>query len=158
MKQVFEQYGSAVVAVLVATMIYLLLLQENVLQGKGFSQVLGEVLEFSLEAEHFQSDAFKEYMSEAPPQISKREDVWIRCKERVQLTDLFVAKSSRGETLAIYLQQAWTRYGEQVDLGVAEDRTSICVEEAGVYWVQLFTIDDNGKETSVITKLLVNER
>ncbi|MBP3677635.1 MAG: hypothetical protein J6I97_04740, partial [Agathobacter sp.] len=60
MKQVFEQYGSAVVAVLVATVVYILLLQENVLQGKGFPQVLGEVLEFSLEAEHVQSEAFKE--------------------------------------------------------------------------------------------------
>lgn len=158
MKQIFEQYGSAVIATLLALTIYTVLLQENLVQGKGFPQLLGEVLRYSVEVEHVQSDAFAQYMQAGVPQISKREDVWIRCRERVRLDTLFEAKSSQGERIPIYLQHAWTVSGEEVDLDVSEDGTSICVKEAGVYWVKLYAVDDNKKETSVITKLLVNER
>ena len=158
MKQVFEQYGGAVVAVLLATVIYVFFLQENILQGKTIPQLLGEVLSYSVEEEDVRSDAFAKYMQEGAPRICRREGVWMRCNERVELTDLFEAQSARGLDLPIYLQQAWTLSGETIDLGASEDRTSICISQAGVYWLQLYAVDEKGNETRVMLKLPVNKR
>lgn len=159
MKKVFEQYGSSLIAVLLASTILAVLLRGNVFGDNRFVQLLGQMLNYSIgENREYESGAFQDYMSGTSPKITQRENCLVRENERVLLADLFEARSQEGGHLPVYLKKAWRLSGEETDLGLSTDGTSICVADAGVYWVQLYAIDEHQKETSVMVKLLVNER
>lgn len=159
MKRVFEEYGSAVIAVLIASTIFAVLLGGNVLKGRNLPQLLGEVLTDSVgENGIYENSAFQDYFNAVPPKITQREDILVRENERILLADVYEARSQEGSRLPVYLQKAWRLSGEEIDLGLSSDGTSICVSDAGVYWLELYAVDDKQRETTVMVKLLVNER
>lgn len=159
MKRVFEEYGSAVIAVLLASTIFAVLLGGNVLKGRNLPQLLGEVLTYSVgERDIYENSAFQDYLNAVPPKIIQREDILVRENERILLSNMFEARSQEGSLLPVYLQKAWRLNGQETDLGLSSDGTSICVPDAGVYWVELYAVDDKQRETTVMVKLLVNER
>ena len=159
MKQVFEQYASAMIAAFLALILLTFIWSGSYFQQNGIPQVLGQMLTYSIgERGILEHSAFWEYRKGAAPTITKREDVLVVANQRIRLSDCFEARSYQGEALSVFLKNAWTENGEETDLGISSDGTSIYVSEAGVYWVQLYTVDENRKESSIITKLLVNER
>lgn len=158
MKQVFEQYASAVVSVIMASTILFLILGGSFGQSQGLGQVLGQVLGASVRENNIsENEAFDVYMEADAPTIIQRENYIIQ-NERTPLADCFKAVSYENESLSVNLRKAWTLGGEETDLGISVDGTSICVPESGVYWVQVYAQDRNQKETCVLVKLLVNER
>lgn len=159
MKKLFEQYGSAIVSVILALLILGVLLKNPVLEKSYFNQMIGKVITYSVdEKEKRNNETFENYMNTSPPQISWKDDANVMINQRVLLTDLFEAKAWNGASLPIFLQRAWRLNGSAVNLGESEDGASICVPEAGIYWVQLYAVDEMKKDTSVMVKLVVNER
>lgn len=159
MKQVFEQYGSSVIAAILASAILFLLFYGSFSEGHSFGSVLGYVLDSSIGEKGMTiSEIFQDYMSDAAPTIVKKEHDILCVNEQILLSNCFEAKSSKGEVLPVYLQKVWKSDGEEIELGHATERTSICFSETGVYWLQLGAIDSNQKETSVVVKLFINER
>lgn len=158
MKQVFEQYASAIIAVLLASLLFTVMWSGAFFQGKGIPQVLGQILEYSI-GEQFitENGTFEEYMNEAAPAIIEC-NAYVVANQPVLLSDCYEAKSYQGTVLPVFLKRIWDTDGTEVDVGVSEDRETICMSEAGIYWVQVYTIDENGKQSSKIAKLLVNER
>lgn len=159
MKQVFEQYGSSVIAAMLASTIFLILFCGNFLGERGLGRVLGQVLEYSIGEKSIGiTEAFRDYMSDAAPTIVEKEHDIVCVNKQILLSDCYEAKSGKGEYLPVYLQRAWKADGAEIDLSGDSNETSICFSEAGAYCLQLCAIDDNQKETSVVVKLLVNER
>lgn len=158
MKQVFEQYASAVIAVLLSSTLLAVIWGGAFFQGKGIPQVLGQILTYSVgEKSIAENNVFEEYMSGIAPIIVEK-NIYIKANQRILLSDCFEAKSKQGTVLPIFLKRAWNRNGEEVSVDVSEDKTAICVSETGICWVQVYAIDENGKESSKIVRLLVNER
>lgn len=158
MKQVFEQYASAIISVLMASTILFLIIGGSFGQRQGLGQVLGQVLGYSVKESNIsENEAFDEYMEEDAPTITQQRNFIIQ-NERTPLADCFKAVSCKNESLSVYLRKAWTLGGEETDLGISADGTSICASEPGVYWVQVYARNSNQKETCVLVKLLVNER
>lgn len=158
MKQVFEQYASAIISVLMATTVLAVIVGGSFGSSQGLGQVLGQVLGYSIEAYSIgENSEYDAYMSSAAPSIQSKNYYLVENK-RVPLTDCFQAQSNDGESIPVYVKKAWSLDGEETDLGLSADGTSICVSEAGVYWVQVYALGDNQKETCVQMKLLVNER
>lgn len=159
MKRVFEEYGSSVIAVLLATTILMALLAGNGFYGENFAQLLGQVLCFSVEDRAaYENNAFQDYMSNAAITITQREDVLVLENQRISLAEIFEARSCKGEFLPVYLKKAWRLDGKETDLGLAADGGSICVPDAGEYWIELYAVNEEEREASVMLKLLVNER
>jgi hypothetical protein len=158
MKQVFEQYASAVIAVFLSLTIFTVIGMGTFLQGKGISQVLGQVLGYSVgESPIVENQAFKEYMSGATPTIREK-NVYLTKNKHAFLSDCFEAKSSNGAVLPVFFERLWSEDGRELDIKMFTNGTSICISEPGVYWVQVYAVDKNQKRCSVISKLLVNER
>lgn len=155
MKQVFLEYAGAVIALLGAFS-FLLVFHHFFVGGDG---VLGQMLVYSIgEKSIAEHEAFDTYKKDISPNIVEKEELDIVANQSVFLTDCFEAKSSKGDHLQVYLKCAWDLDGNETNIGVSEDKRSICVPEPGVYWIQIYAIDENGKESSKITKILVNER
>ena len=155
MKQVILEYAGAVIALL-ATLSFLLIF-DHFLVGKD--GVLGQMLVYSIgEKSIAEHEAFDAYKNDIPPTIVEKDGYIVVANQRVCLTDCFEAKSSKGDNLPVYLRCAWNLDGNETNIGVPEDKRSICVPEAGIYWIQIYAINENGRESSQIVKLLVNER
>lgn len=155
MKQVILEYAGAVIALL-GTFCFLIIFQSFFVGKEG---ALGQMLEYSVGektiAEH---QAFDEYKRELPPQIVEKEGILLAVNQRVSLSDYFEAKSNKGDLLPVYLQFAWDMDGNETNLGASADKRTICVEKAGIYLIQIYAVDENGKAASQRLKILVNER
>ena len=158
MKQVFEQYASTVIAVFLSLTIFTVIGMGTFLQGQGISQVLGQMLGYSVgESPIVQNQAFKEYMGGAAPTI-KEKDIYLTENKRVFLSNCFEAKSSKGKVLPVYFSKLWNVDGTELDLEVSADKKSFLAPKAGIYWLQVYAEDKNHKRCSIISKILVNER
>lgn len=158
MKQVLEQYGAAIISVLMATTVLAVIWNGSFGNNQGLAQVLGHLLGHSIEEGSASgSQAYDDYMSSAAPSI-EIQNCYLVENQRVLLTECFQAKSYEGEVLPVYLKKAWSLSGEETDLGLSSDGSSICVPEAGLYFAQVYAVDSKKKETCIQVKLLVNER
>ena len=158
MKQVFEQYASTVIAVFLSLTIFSVIGMGTFLQGQGISQVLGQVLGYSVgESPIVQNQAFKEYMGGVAPTIREK-SVYLAENKHIFLSDCFEATSGNGAVLPVFFSKLWNVDGTEFDLKVSADKTSFYAPKAGVYWVQVYAVDKNYKRCSVISKLLINER
>lgn len=155
MKQVILEYGGAVIAVLGAFSFFIVFHSFFVKQDN----VLERLLRYSIsDTTIAENKAFDIYMNDVPPSITEKEDIVLIAQKRILLTDIFEARSGRGEILPIYLREAWDENGSSANLEPSEEGRSICPYAAGIYWAEIYAIDENGKENSVVVKLLVNER
>ena len=158
MKQVFEQYASAVIAVFLSLFLIAILWKNAFFQGKEFSEVLGQVLDYSIGTHSIvENDAFEEQMNVAAPTIREK-NVYVAENKNIFLSDCFEAKSKDGAVLQVVFDKLWKLDGTELEVEVSSDKTSICVPKAGVYWIQVSATAENKKSCSVISKLLVNER
>ena len=158
MKQVMEQYASAVVAVLIATAIIAIIIGGSLGAEQALGPALGQVLGHSVSGKNFsQNPEFDSYMSTAAPSISCK-TTYVVANQKTLLADCWQAYSYNGKSLPVYLRKAWSESGAETDLGLSPDGTSICVPKPGVYWLQVYAVDEKQKETCIQMKLLVNER
>jgi hypothetical protein len=155
MKQVILEYAGAVIALL-GTFCFLIVFQYFFVGEEG---ALGQMLKYSVGektiAEH---EAFDEYKRELPPKIVEKKDLFLVANQRVSLSDYFEAKSNKGDILPVYLEFAWDMDKNETNMGACADKRTICVEKAGIYLIQIYAVDENGKATSQRLKILVNER
>lgn len=155
MKQVFIEYAGAVIALL--GMLSFLLIFHHFFVGKD--GVLGQMLVYSIgEKSIAEHEAFDAYKKDMPPTIAEKDGYVVVANQSVRLTDCFEAKSNKGDDLPVYLKCVWDMDGNETNIGVSEDKRSICVPEAGIYWIHIYAINENGRESSQMVKLLVNER
>lgn len=150
MKQVFEQYASVIISMLIAVFVLAVITEGDFGSRNGIESSIDNYV-------RNENKAYDTYMSSAAPSIQLKNYYLVENK-KVLLSDCFQAQSNNGDSLTVYLKGAWSLAGEETDLGLSTDGTSICVPEAGVYWVQVYAVDDDKKETCVQMKLLVNER
>lgn len=158
MKQLLEQYASAVIAGMLALMLIPMIGRNVYGDGQGISQVLGAVLQYSIgEKNIIENNVLETYISESILDIEVQ-NVYLTIHQETLLSDCFLIKDKDGKVRNVYLKQAWNEAGEEVEAGVSTDRQSICISDSGVYWMQIFALDGNEKEHRWIVKLLVNER
>ena len=158
MKQLLEQYASAVIAGALALLLFLVIGRNIYGENQGISQVLGYILQDSVgEKSIIENDVLEEYLNNGILDIEVQ-NVYLEENKKILLSDCFCVKDRSGNVQDIYLKQAWNEAWEEVEVGVSADQKSICVPHAGVYWMQILALDGNGKEHSWIAKLLVNER
>lgn len=155
MKQVMTEYAGAVIALLGA-LSFFLVFHTFFVGGEG---VLGQMLTYSIgEKSIAEHEAFDAYKTQLPPIITEKDYYVVVANKRVSLSSCFEAKASNGDSLQVYLDRAWNMAGRETNIGVSEDRRSICVPAAGSYWIQIYAIDEKGIKSSQIVTLLVNER
>lgn len=155
MKQVILEYAGAVIAVIGALSFFIVFHQFFT----GENGVLGKILLYSIgEKSIAENSSFEEYMNDLPPSIVEKEGYEIVVNKKIQLKDCFEAKTQNNESLAVYLRNAWDMSGNPINLAISQDATTICVSEAGIYQIEIYAIGENGKETSKILKIVVNER
>ena len=158
MKQLLEQYASAVIAAMLALVLFLVIGRNVYGEGQGISQVLGEVLQYSIgEKSIIENNVLEEFINKGILDIEVQ-NVYVPANEETLLSDCFCVSDTKGNVQNVYLKQAWNEAWEEVDVGVSADRRCICISHTGVYWLQIFVLDGNAKEHSWIVKLLVNER
>ena len=155
MKQVVMEYAGAVIAVLGAISFFLLFHQFFV----GQNGVLGQMLVYSIGnyslAENKAFDVYKENemihftdQTEGNPVVN----------QKILLSDHCEAKDENGDVLPVYIKRAWDIDGKEVSFRIWEDGQIISFSSAGIYRVEVYTIDKSGKEISKIFQLFVNER
>lgn len=155
MKQVFIEYGGAVIAVIGALSFFVIFNQFFV----GEEGVLGQLFAHSIDEKTMvEHEDFDEYKKDVPPTIALKGVNTLVANQRVNLSDCFEATSASGELLPVYLMGAWDLDGNEKNIGASEDKKSICVSQAGIYMIQIYAVDSSGKATSRMHKLLVNER
>lgn len=158
MKQLLEQYASAVIAAMLALVLFLVIGRNVYGEGQGISQVLGKVLQYSIgEKAIIDNNVLEELINKGILDIEVQ-NIYVPINEESLLSDYFCVKDINGNETNVYLKHAWNEAGEEVEVGVSADKRCICISQAGVYWMQIFALDGNAKEHSWIVKLLVNER
>lgn len=158
MKQLLEQYASAVIAAMLALVLFLVIGRNVYGEGQGISQVLGKVLQYSIgEKAITDNNVLEELINKGILDIEVQ-NIYVPINEESLLSDYFCVKDINGNETNVYLKQAWNEAWEEVEVGVSADKRCICISQAGVYWMQIFALDGNAKEHSWIVKLLVNER
>ena len=158
MKQVFEQYASAVIAGMLA-LILLVMIGKNIYgQDVGISQVLGLVLEHSVgEKAIVENYAMEMYLEGTVFGINSK-NVYMTVDEEIAVSDCFEVRNSYGQRVPVYLGEVWNHNWEVVEVKKTSDGSNVCISKAGVYWLQIFTVDKNKKQHSWMVKVLVNER
>ena len=158
MKQVFEQYASAVITGMVSV-ILLIVIGKNIYgHGIGISQVLGMILQDSIgEKSMVENMAMELYLQGTTFEL-KEKNVYIAADQEVLISDYFEARDSNGKIVPTYLGKVWNQNWEPIELRISTDGRIVCISKAGVYWMQIFTVDKNEKQHSWIVKVLVNER
>ena len=147
MKQVIEQYASAIIAVFVAVILF------SILNKNMF--VLGNIMEYSLaETAYCGNQAFDIYMEKGGPVIQLKEKIELGVNQKEKLTHYFKATDMNGKELPVYVNEIRDASGDLVVLSCLNE---LCFSQAGVYWLEVYTIDENQKETSLFTNILVNE-
>ena len=158
MKQVLEQYASAIIATWIALILITVLINGSFFQGKGIAQILGQVVEYSIgEKTVLENEAFENYMSYIPPTIREK-DVYIVKGQSVCLSDCFEAKSNQGELLPVYVKKIWDETGREVNAQLSVDTSQINISRTGSYWLHIYAEDKNNRVCERVVRLLVNER
>lgn len=161
MKQVIEQYASTIVAVILSSAIFGILMGTTFFHGQDLVQTIGSVYEYTAYASELpegMGQEFDAYMEGAVPVITVKNNYALVKGKRTLISECLEARSENGSALSVYADGAWQMNGVEVDCGLSEDKTSICIAEAGSYWVSAYAIDEKGKEQHVLVKLLVNAR
>lgn len=158
MKQVIEQYASAVIAGMLAV-ILLMVIGKNI-YGKdvGISQVLGFVLQDSIgEKSIVENPAMEEYL-QGTGFVLEEKNIYITADREISVSECFEARNSYGEMVPLYLNEAWDQNGVSVDVAKSADGSKLCIAKAGAYWLRIYAIDKNNKPHHWMVKVLVNER
>ena len=158
MKQVLEQYASAVIAGILAIILLVVIVRGIYGNGIGISRVLGSVLQDSIGVTAIvESKAMEDYV-QGTSIILQAKTVYMTVGQEMFISDFFEAKNSFGEILPIFFQEAWNLSWENINVETALGGRKIRFLKEGAYRMQIFTTDKNGKEHSWIVKVLVNER
>ena len=158
MKQVLEQYASAVITAMLAILLLMVIGKNIYGQDIGISQVLGMVLNDSVgEKAIIENNAMERYV-QGTGFVLKEKNVYLVVDQETSISDCFEVRNSRGLRASLYLDKVWNQNWEIVDVRKSMDGRKICISKAGVYWLQIFTIDKNNKQHSWVVSVLVNER
>ena len=158
MKQVIEQYASAVITSLVVLVFLRILFGGVGESGFHVTSLLGEVLKYSMAQSSFQENqAFDEYMNYGVPEIYVKEEIYLRVNQSIPLSHCIEAHDAFGEALEINIREMKNAYGNQLDVEQINETKQLCFSLPGVYWLHAYAVDENQKETNVMVKLLVNE-
>lgn len=159
MKQVFEQYASALIASLLATILFSFVFSGTHFGEYGITEVLSKMVNYSVNSQSVEENkAFTQFMRESSPVITSKEGKLVIADHEINLSDYYEARSFLGELLPVTCVQVWNLEGRVADVLVSDDRTTLCIPTHGVYWIEISAMDKNGKKTNKIAKFLVNER
>lgn len=155
MKQVVLEYAGAVIAVLGAISFFLVFHQFFV----GREGVLGQMLMYSIgENSMAENEAFDAYKEKPAPVFVEKDQAELIVNQKCLLADYCEAKDWKGEELPVFINRAWTEDGEEVSFRIWEDGQLISFSNAGVYFVEVYAVDENQRQTNMVLKLFVNER
>ena len=158
MRQVIEQYASAIIASGIGILIIFLIGQNIYDQGIGINQVLGLILQDSIEEPSIVENGVMEaYVKESEMNI-KEKNVYMLTNQEVKLSDCFEVTTQDGVLSSVYVQEVWNPEWKKMDAKLSADRTKICFLEKGIYWLQIYAMDKYEKKHNWIVKVLVNER
>lgn len=158
MKQLLEQYVAAVIAGILALLLLFMIRQNIYGQGIGISQVLGLIVQDSIHAQSIvENQDLENYMKDAVLEMEVKQ-CYVTVNQEIAGSDCFLVKNQENVYQPVYWQAAWNCAWEPEEVSIASDGRKILFSQPGVYWVQIFSIDNNEKVHSWVAKLLVNER
>lgn len=158
MRQVIEQYASAIIASGIGMMLLFMIGQNIYNDGYGINQVLGLILQDSIEEISIIENGVLEAFSKEAGMNIKVKNVYFLQNQEKNLLDCFEVTANDGMLSTVYFQEAWKLDWEKLEVKLSTDRTKISFEDIGTYWLQIYAMDKNGKKHSWIAKVLVNER
>ena len=158
MRQVLEQYASAVIAGMLGLVLFIIINQGGYGNEFGISKVLGVILQDSISGKSIaENDQIQDHFKENSFDM-KVKNAYVTVNQEIAGSDCYTAKNREGDILPIYWESVWDANWKPADVEISEDKSCICFSKAGVYWVQFFVLDKNEKAHSWVGKLLVNER
>lgn len=158
MKQVIEQYASAVLTGMLAVVLLMVIGKNIYGPDMGISHVLGLVLQDSIgEKAIVENDAMETHV-QGTSFVLKEKNVYISVDQEIFISDCFEARNTYEETVPLYLGEVWNHNWETVNVEKSSDGRKLCISKAGVYWLQIYTLDKNKKQHIWVVKVLVNER
>lgn len=155
MKQIFGQYATSIIALIVASALFTIFFNENVHGKYHVGTVLGTMMKHSLAQTPFSSrEAFDDYMESKAPEIYMKENIIFYTNQKMNLAQCFYAWNAQGNEIPVFLKNIKNEYGEFEQIEFAD---FLYFHQTGIYWIEVYAIDENQKETSVIAKIYVNE-
>ncbi len=155
MKQVMEQYTSAIVAVLVASVILLFL--------GGSGNVLSEAMQTLLMGDGYENcgvqtgQAFDAYKSVVYPQIHTKNKYALRAEQKANINDIYYALTGDEVWSPLLVEGCWGESGKEFAI-VIDEEGYFTINEPGIYWMKLCAEGINDRDRLVLTCLFVNER
>ena len=158
MKQVLEQYGAALIAVLVALMLFRTIGGSGFFKGKGISEVLGMMVQYSIGDKSMVDQGALEELAQHSILEIEEKNVYFTVSQSRNISECFVAKNKQGQELSLCVKQVWDRNWVEVNTMNWKSGQDIQFSETGIFWMEICAQDANQKEHSWIVKVLVNER
>lgn len=158
MKQVIEQYASAIIASVIGVTLLVVVGQSIYGNGVGIQQVLSLILYDSIDEKAIvENGVIEEYMQDTSMNLEVK-NVYMSVDKDAVLSEYYEA-TVRGEELGqIFFEDAWNMKWEKINVNISADRSRICFLEPGIYWMEIYALDKNEKKHSWVVKVLVNER
>lgn len=158
MKQMLEQYASAVIAVFLTGILFMIVVHSVYGNNLGISQVLGFILQDSIgEIAIVENGIMEDYVRGTAIEL-KEKNVYLTVGKESLISDYFEAKNSAGEIFPLWCEVVWNHDRRILDVEKIDQGKKICFDKEGAYWIQLATMDKNDNRHSWIVKVLVNER
>jgi len=102
-------------------------------------------------------DAFEQHMNHVSPRIDLKNPYVLKEGEIVALQEIFSAITEENSLIPVSMLGCWNADGIEGEIGYI-DEEYICASNPGIYWMNIYAVDDNGRDRDVLLKVFVNER
>ena len=160
MKTVFSEYGSVMMAGLIAVLLILMVSRGRVWEAKTLPQVTGEFLSMDNQALLVEGGTmtFVDYCKKVKPQINVR-DYRIYAGDSIPISSLFTAKDHRGKEISLAIMEASFKSGTGDKEGeVIFDNSKLRFTAPGVYEMALVATDDEYRCTRATVSIPVQHK
>lgn len=156
MKQLAEQYTSAVLAVIFLLLIWSFFWGESAPTVNELGQIM-ETIDKNDNLKLHTGNAFDSYMNVVSPVISVKDNYILKAGNKISLEEIFQAVSDVEDNIAVSFAKCWDMSGNEVVINIDADR-EFCISEPGIYWAYLQAEGQNNQVRNVYVRIFVNER
>ena len=161
MKKVMEHYAGAVIATLVAWGVFGIFCIPSFGSDETFFLYLGTMVKevvFTEAVSVKSGNAFDVYMNRTEPVFTMPDCTQIQSGKKIAVSSILEAVDVQGKNVDILLQNSWDENFQQTDSLEILENTNLYFKNFGVFWVELYTTDNEGRNSHSIVRIFANER
>lgn len=158
MKQILEQYGTALIGLTVAMFVLTAIMGGGAFGQGSVVKKIGELLNTGLAQKSIfvETDgAFDDYKKVGLPDIEVTDASVFVAGRWIRVMQAFQALDENGTAIALSVVGGWKDSNESIKvqgLGTSQ----VLFPEAGIYWVEVEARDAKGHQRNILTKVCVN--